>query len=132
MTDEDEVLAANAVFYAAFAAADARGMDSVWARRAPVACVHPGWDALVGRDQVMESWRRMFEGGGAPPISCSNAVAHLLGSAAYVTCHERLPGATLVATNLFVREDGRFCLVHHHAGPAAARPAGRGPRTGIN
>ena len=54
MTDEDEVLAANAAFYAAFANSDVKAMDSVWARRAPVACVHPGWEALVGRDRVMD------------------------------------------------------------------------------
>src|SRR5256885_8702113 len=79
MNDEEEALAANAAFYAAFAASDAERMDAVWARRAPVACVHPGWEVLVGRDSVMESWRRMFETGGAPPILCEKAVAHLLG-----------------------------------------------------
>ena len=97
MTDEDEVLAANAAFYSAFAASDAQAMDAVWARRAPVACVHPGWDALVGRDRVMQSWRRILRGGGASPITCGSAVAHLLGDAAFVTCLERLPGTTLIA-----------------------------------
>ncbi len=82
MTDEDEVLAANAAFYSAFAASDAKAMDAVWARRAPVACVHPGWEALVGRDRVMESWRRILRDGGASPITCGGAVAHLLGEAA--------------------------------------------------
>jgi ketosteroid isomerase-like protein len=131
MNDEDEVLAANSAFYAAFGDADAEAMDSVWARRAPVACVHPGWDALIGRDRVMESWRRMFESGGAPPIACSGAVAHLLGDAAFVTCVEKVPGATLVATNLFSREDGRFRMVHHHAGPASPPPRTRA-RTDMN
>src|SRR5207248_503611 len=35
MTDEDEVLAANAAFYRAFAGADAGAMDGVRARRGP-------------------------------------------------------------------------------------------------
>jgi ketosteroid isomerase-like protein len=118
MTDEDEVLAANAAFYAAFASSDAEAMDAIWALRAPVACVHPGWSALVGRDRVMDSWRRILRGGSSP-ITCGGAVAHLLGEAAFVTCLERLPGATLIASNFFVREDGRFRMVHHHAGPAA-------------
>jgi ketosteroid isomerase-like protein len=132
MTDEDEVLAANAAFYAAFAASDVKAMDGVWARRAPVACVHPGWEALVGRDRVMESWRRILRGG-ASPISCSSAVAHLLGEAAFVTCLERVPGTTLIATNFFVREDGRFRMVHHHAGPAARPQAAPAPpRTELN
>ena len=132
MTDEDEVLAGNAAFYAAFAAADLKGMDAVWARRAPVACIHPGWEALIGRDRVMESWRRILRGG-SPPISCSSAVAHLLGEAAFVTCLERLPGTTLIATNFFVREDGKFRLVHHHAGPAAhPEPTPAPPRSQVN
>jgi len=118
MTDEDEVLAANAAFYSAFAGADVKAMDGVWARRAPVACIHPGWEALVGRDRVMESWRRILRGGSSP-ITCGAAVAHLLGDAAFVTCLERLPGVALIATNFFVREDGHFRMVHHHAGPAA-------------
>jgi ketosteroid isomerase-like protein len=131
MTDEDEVLAANSAFYAAFGDADAEAMDGIWARRAPCACIHPGWDALIGRDRVMESWRRMFESGGAPPISCSGAVAHLFGDFAYVTCVEKVPGATLVATNVFSREDGHFRLVHHHAGPASP-PSDRRLRTDVN
>ncbi len=132
MTDEDEVLAANAAFYAAFAASDAEAMDAVWARRAPVACVHPGWEALVGRDSVMESWRRILRGGSSP-ITCTGAVAHLLGEAAFVTCLERLPGGALVATNCFVREDGRFRMVHHHAGPTArSEPAPAPPRSELN
>jgi len=120
MNDEEEALAANAAFYAAFAASDAERMDAVWARRAPVACVHPGWEVLVGRDPVMESWRRMFETGGAPPILCEKAVAHLLGPSAFVTC-------------LFVREEGRFRMVHHHAGPLTrAAPARPPPRSDVN
>jgi ketosteroid isomerase-like protein len=132
MTDEEEALAANAAFYAAFAASDAGRMDAVWARRAPVACVHPGWEVLAGRDAVMESWRRMFETGGAPPILCEKAAAHLLGAAAFVTCFERVPGAVLVATNFFVREEGRFRMVHHHASPLTRVAPARPPRTGLN
>jgi ketosteroid isomerase-like protein len=133
MSEEQEALAANAAFYAAFAASDAERMDAVWARNAPVACVHPGWEVLTGREAVMDSWRRMFESGGAPPIQCEKPVAHVLGPAAFVTCFERVPGATLVATNLFVREEGAFRMVHHHAGPLTrAAPAPRPSRTDVN
>jgi len=132
MTDEDEALAANAAFYSAFAASDAERMDGIWARKAQVACVHPGWEVLSGRDAVMESWRRMFETGGAPPILCERPVVHLLGPAAFVTCFERVPGATLVATNLFVREDGEFRMVHHHAGPLTRMAPVRPTRTDVN
>ena len=48
MSDEEAVLAANEAFYRAFAARDFAAMDALWAAEAPVACIHPGWDALVG------------------------------------------------------------------------------------
>jgi SnoaL-like domain len=64
-------------------------------------------------------------------IEASAAQAFLDGDAAYVVCFESEPGEepVLVATNIFVREDGRFRLVHHHAGPLMHRPepASSGP-----
>jgi ketosteroid isomerase-like protein len=125
MHDEEQVLAANAAFYAAFAAKDADAMAVLWARRAPVACIHPGWHALRGRDGVLASWRSILGGPGAPPISCSDAVAHILGDTAFVICVEHIPGVELIASNLFVREDGDWRMVHHHASSiarAAAEP----------
>src|SRR5262245_5677042 len=122
MGDEERVLEANAAFYQAFAAKDARAMDALWAARAPIACVHPGWAALRGRDHVLASWHGIFSGGGAPPIKCSDAVAHVLGDTAFVICTEHIPNVELIATNVFVREDGAWKMVHHHAS-GVAQPA---------
>jgi len=129
---EIEVLEANAAFYRAFAERDAVEMARLWAERAPVACVHPGWDALDGREEVLRSWRDILSSPAAPEIRCTQAAARVLGDFAYVVCHEVLPSARLVATNLFVREGGRWRMVHHQASPLApgqARPVGptRGP-----
>ena len=44
MTDADAVLAANLEFYRAFTMRDVAAMDALWARDAPVACLHPGMD----------------------------------------------------------------------------------------
>ncbi len=115
MSDERAVLASNQAFYDAFAARDTETMDALWARRAPVTCVHPGWQALRGRDAVLASWRGILQGPNPPDIDCADATAHLLGETAFVICTERLPGVELVATNVFVREDGAWRLVHHHA-----------------
>jgi hypothetical protein len=60
MNDSDAVLAANLEFYRAFTTRDAEAMDALWARRAPVACVHPGWPPLTDRDAVVESWRQQL------------------------------------------------------------------------
>jgi ketosteroid isomerase-like protein len=116
-SDARAVLAANQAFYTAFARRDLLAMDAVWAQRAPVACIHPGWDALVGREQVMASWRAILSGAGAPAIECQSPTAHLLGDAAFVICYEAVRGARLIATNLFVREDGAWRMTHHHAAP---------------
>ncbi|HEY7726632.1 MAG TPA: nuclear transport factor 2 family protein [Anaeromyxobacteraceae bacterium] len=115
--DEIEVLDVNDAFYAAFAARDLAALEALWARETPVACVHPGWNALRGREAVMASWRAIL-GGDPPDLRCSAATAHVAGGVAYVVCQERLPrGPALVATNLFVREGGRWQICHHHAGP---------------
>jgi ketosteroid isomerase-like protein len=116
---EDDVLAANAAFYAAFASRDLDAMERVWAETAPVACIHPGWHALDGRAAVMASWRGILRGPGAPEITCASAVARVLGETAFVVCTEDLPGGQLAATNVFVRENAAWKLVHHHAGPVA-------------
>ena len=115
------VLAANQAFYETFVRADAGTMDALWARRAPVACIHPGWGALEGREEVMQSWRAILDNG-PPPIRCSSATAHVMGETAYVICRETIDDAELVATNVFVLEDGEWRIAHHQAGPVHRRP----------
>ncbi len=112
---ELEVLEANEAFYRAFAARDFDGMASLWAERHPVACAHPGWDVLDGREEVLESWRGILESPASPAVGCSLAQARVLGEVAFVTCQETLPGIHLAATNLFVREGGSWRLIHHQA-----------------
>jgi hypothetical protein len=93
-------------------------MDDVWARKGPIACIHPGWQSLTGRDAVMASWRGILLGP-APTISHSEPSVHLLGDTAFIVCIEEIPDGRLIATNIFVREDDQWRLVHHQAGPIA-------------
>ncbi len=144
MSQRPAVLFANDAFYIAFATGDLAAMDAVWAKRAPVCCIHPGWAALVERDSIMESWRRILSApakeparpgrgasptarggsairppaGGTAAIRCVRPEVFLLGDAAWVACHEILPNGILIATNIFVPEDGAWRMVHHHASPA--------------
>jgi len=118
-TDERAVLAANAAFYRAFSERDVAAMDALWAHSVPVACIHPGWQVLNGREAVMASWRGILAG--VPPtIRCSEEIARVAGSAAFVVCTESLDAGELVATNVFVQEAGDWKLAHHHAGPVAS------------
>ena len=125
MTDQDAVLTANLEFYRAFATRDLRAMDALLARRAPVACLHPGWTALKDREAVMESWAGILSNPGAPRIACYDEQAFLFGEAALVLCEEELDGGTLAASNFFVREDGVWRIAHHQAGQIVRRQAER-------
>jgi len=115
--DESQaLLAANHSFYSAFAEGDVSGMESLWAERVNVACSHPGAGTLHGRTVVMQAWAEILNSGGAPGIHADDAKAVLLGEAGFVTCMECIGDARLTATNVFVRECGRWRMVHHQAG----------------
>lgn len=116
MTDQDAVLAANLEFYRAFTARDLPAMDALWARVAPVACLHPGWTALKDREAIIESWASILSNPEAPRIACYDEQVFLYGDVALVLCEEELEGGALAASNFFVREEGMWRIAHHHAG----------------
>ena len=118
MTEADALIAANTTFYASFSRGDVAQMEALWAERAPISCLHPGWDALLGREAVLGSWRAILRAG-APPIRASHARALVYGGIGLVLCHEHLGAATLAVTNWFVIEDGRWKMICHQAAPIA-------------
>ena len=132
MNDADAVLAANLEFYRAFTMRDVAAMDALWARRASVACLHPGWTALTDREAIMSSWGGILSNPNAPRIACYDERVMLYGDTALVLCEEELEGGTLAASNLFVREDDGWRMAHHHAGQIVRRPAERPPQSRLN
>ncbi len=117
MSDRAQILFVNEAFYQIFRDRDAAAMDTLWAREAPVACIHPGWSALTTREEVMESWAGILANPESPQVSCHRPKAYLGGDQAFVICYEAIGQALLVATNVFQRESGTWKLVHHQAGP---------------
>ncbi len=120
MADSDAVLRANDAFYAAFAAADMKAMADIWAHEEPVAVIHPGTLAVVGREPVLESWREILASAASVDIVCADPQVQLLGDVAVVLCQERIGGHMLAASNTFRRTGGGWFLVLHQAGPVAA------------
>ena len=116
---EARVLGANEAFYAAFNAKDEHAMERLWATSPAVACVHPGWNMLVGRKQVLASWGAIFANPDQPAIVSAGAVALVDGRLAVVTCRELVAGEPLTATNLFSLEGEEWRLLHHHSSPVA-------------
>jgi ketosteroid isomerase-like protein len=122
-TAQQGVISANEAFYLAFRNRDMAAMDAVWSRNDAVAVIHPGWPGIVGRKQVMASWRMILEGGSPPKIRSVEPKVQVYGDTAFVVCYEQVDGGLLVATNIFVLEDDAWRMVHHQAGPAPATAA---------
>jgi ketosteroid isomerase-like protein len=74
---------------------------------------------------VRESWELLFGGEMRLAVSITEVRVRLLGDVAWVSCLERhatadgeqIHASLAQATNLFVRHDGRWRMVVHHASP---------------
>jgi len=122
MPEHADILFANEAFYLAFQTKNLDAMEDLWAREAPVACTHPGWPSLDGREQVMQSWAAILANPETRGVEMRGAKAHHCGETAFVTCYEMIGDSLLAATNVFVREGGAWKLVHHQAGPCNVPP----------
>ncbi len=118
MNEDDAVLAVNAAYYRAFAAADMNALERLWAHDGAT-CVHPGWRPLVGRDDVIRSYRDILDGVPGVPIACSAPQVVITGDFARVVCLERVGPVLLAATNCFVRAAQGWLMTHHQASQVA-------------
>ena len=127
---EDAVRHANQEFYAAFESLNIQRMEAVWAHDDFVECVQPGWDLLLGWDDVRERWARVFVNTSRVRVGLSGVRIRVEGTVGWVACTVRLTTAfvedfdeaIVQATNIFIYRDGRWLLVVHHASmlPVAA------------
>ncbi|BGE86751.1 MULTISPECIES: nuclear transport factor 2 family protein [Methylosinus] len=118
MSDETSLLAANAAYYRAFIEGDIDRMSALWGED-DVACIHPGWPPLFGREAVLASYRDILRNPMQEPIVRRNERALIAGAEGRVICVEVVGGAALVATNWFRFAGGAWRLVHHQASPLA-------------
>ncbi len=122
MSDDDAIndalLAVNTAYYQAFATGDVAAMSRVWAEDG-VSCVHPGWPPLVGRDDVIESYRGILSAPSRVRIVHQDEIAIVTGDEGRVLCIEIVEGAALAATNFYRRVGGEWRMVHHQASPIA-------------
>ena len=117
MSNIVELLEINSKFYKVFAAGDFFAMEYLWAKQHDVTVIHPGWPAIHGFEKVMKSWRSIFLAQEQTDIRCINEKASILSDSGFVTCTEVLGDLKLVATNVFVKEDDLWKMIHHHAAP---------------
>lgn len=122
MSEIDALIFANEAFYRAFADKDIHGLNAIWAEDKSVSCIHPGWNALDDREDIMQSFAQIIGGPAPPQIECHAPKATIHGDTGIVICYEAIGGEVLVATNIFVRGGSTWQMVHHHAGPASSLP----------
>ena len=117
------VMAANLRFYDAFGSMDIQEMEKAWETSDRVLCVHPGWQPISGWEPVRESWQRIFENTTLMHFTITDARIVVHGDCAWVCCVENITSVVdgrasnfgVQATNVFVRGDDGWRMVHHHA-----------------
>jgi len=123
---EQELEAANAAFYDSFEALSLDRMEALWLQEDGAFCVHPGAEVVRGWGRVRRSWAAVFAGMDYIQFIVTNVRAQVQGELGVVSCVENvlagevsdhLHGGTAVATNLFVRRDGAWRMLAHHASP---------------
>jgi ketosteroid isomerase-like protein len=123
--DVAQVLAANDRFYEVISSLDLEEMERVWSNGDEIRCIHPGWDALGGRRKVLASWQAIFSSSPDLNVEPDEVEVTLYGDLAWVHCLEKITSSgddddsTSFArtTNLYIRNDGIWLLVLHHASP---------------
>src|SRR5579859_2949019 len=129
-SEREAVLALNAMFYRAFEVRDSDAMGEIWAHQPYVRCIHPGWEPLVGWDEVVGSWCQIFRGAESLRFELVDVSVRVGGSLAWVELTEVLEArhqggrarSLVLATNIFERSPaGRWQMIHHHASPVMVR-----------
>ena len=128
---EKEVLKTNQRFYDAFNKNDIELMIGVWLNDPISQCIHPGWDVLIGFENIMTSWQKIFAAAQDLEIKLSHVDVTASENLAWVTCQENLfsivsSGVQLSkvhSTNLFKMMNGEWKMILHHASPVSGLPA---------
>jgi ketosteroid isomerase-like protein len=127
VTDRDTLEAekANERFYQALNESNLDRMEEIWSHTMAARCIHPGWDILIGWTAIRESWQSIFSAGGDLSVEAAEVEVNIVGEVAWVQCLEQIRNtgdagdqlSVARATNLFVRDDGGWRMVLHHASP---------------
>ena len=129
MPSEDEdieaVKAANQRFYDAFGALDIEAMEAAWEPSDRAMCVHPGWQPLVGWDDIRASWQGIFDNAMLMHFNVQDVNVVAEGDCGWVTCVENITSVLqgrasnfgILATNIFVRTPQGWLMTAHHGSP---------------
>lgn len=142
-SDIPDVEAANDTLYAAFESGDLDAMASLWvdgALGAMARCIHPGSEVIVGREGILRSWALLMANTNYLQFIVTQTDTVVDGDLAIVTCTENvlssdgdddpLGAGRALATNGFIRVEGRWLMwLHHASGVMTDHPALTGDET---
>ncbi len=128
--DEGDVYRANEAFYSAFESLDIKEMEKVWLKEKYVQCIHPGWRSLTCWEDVMNSWRQIFENTNEMRFLLTNVQVQVRESLAWVTLYENINGrvgqetssGVILSTNIFEKRQDKWYIIHHHGSPTMPPP----------
>ncbi len=120
-------------FYEAFAQQNVEGMMQVWADHRPVYCIHPGGALLVGREEIEDSWRRIFQAE-APfhfelEYHFQQEYAHQMAISQVTETlylQQHIVGVVLATNSFCVTEEG-WRMILHHASPQPVAESSSSP-----
>ena len=135
--EKKEVYKANEAFYSAFESLDIKQMEKIWARASYIQCIHPGWGVLRGRENVVASWRRIFENTQEMLFMLTEVRIEIQDSLAWVTLCENITtrageevvAGVVLATNIFEKHNAQWLIIHHHGSSVAQPPSQLNPTT---
>ena len=126
-SDIEAVKAANAAFYAALSARDAKKMEGLWANKPYVVNMGPRTKTFaVGyEDAVVKWWPAGFEVFLELNVSMTPAQVQANGNVGWVVGNESATAVTksgpvkfqTFVTNIFEKDGDRWLMVSHHAQP---------------
>ncbi|MBK8012337.1 MAG: nuclear transport factor 2 family protein [Deltaproteobacteria bacterium] len=115
---------ANLSFYDAFGSRDIEKMARLWSRSPHARCVHPGWELVIGWNDIRQSWVEIFRTleevefeleDVHVEVSGRSAWANLIAHVSASTDEGESFNASVVTTNIFELQENRWVLVLHHS-----------------
>jgi len=125
--DEAALIAAHRRFYDAVERGDLDAMTELWKPGEDTVCVHPGFGQLRGTATILRSFALLMAQASYVQYVLTDEVVDLHGDTAVLGCTENImvaghdepaqgfDSARAVATSVFVRVQGGWRIIVHHA-----------------